>query len=97
MSKNNKKICVVCNSNDSVSLRKAHNLYLCIKCYETDDYKMITKTRCKTEFKLNDTDLEIFDVHEVKNPHFRCAAPMKLYKLKEIKDYIQYKYIINNK
>lgn len=97
MSKINKKICVSCNSNDSVSLRKAHDLRLCKNCYESDEYRMISKSRCKSEFKLNDTDLELFQVYEVQNPHYKCAPPMKLYKFREIKDYIQYKDVINKK
>jgi hypothetical protein len=91
----NKKICISCGGNESVSLRKAFDLRLCKNCIEIDEYKLITKTRCKSEYKLNDNDLELFEVYEVKNPHFSKAAPMKLYKLKEIKDYLQYKNIIN--
>ena len=92
---NNKKICISCNGTESVSLRKAFDLRLCKNCIELDEFKLITKTRCKTEYKLKDEDLELFEVYETKNPHYRSGPTMKLYKLKEIKDYIQYNGKIN--
>ena len=81
MSKINKKICINCTSNDSVSLRKAFDLRLCKNCIELDEFKLISKSRCKSEYKLSDNDLELFEVYEVDNPHFKCAPSMKLYKL----------------
>ena len=91
MEKINKKICVKCNGNESVLMRKAFGLRLCKNCNETDEFKLISKSRCKNQYKLKDKDLELLEVYEVANPHYRSGPTMKLYKLFDI----QY-YILNN-
>ncbi len=59
---------------------------LCRKC-ETkipDKYQYITKTRAMSEYRLKPIDLDKLGVFELPNPHYRTAAPMQLYLLRQI-------------
>ena len=46
----------------------------------------ITITKAKKEYLLTDKDLESLKYESVQNPHYRSAAPMKLYLLSEIEE-----------
>ena len=59
---------------------------VCLKCRRSlSKYRCITATRAKKEFGLTDADLEILPVLEKRNPHYSCAAPMRLYRLSQVK------------
>lgn len=45
----------------------------------------ICATRAKGQYNLNDNDLSILEYISVKNPHYRCRPPMRLYIEDEVK------------
>ena len=44
----------------------------------------ICKSRVKKEFRLTDTQIESLKCIEVTNPHYKCAANMKLYRIFDV-------------
>ena len=46
---------------------------------EADAPKRICASTCKTTHRLNDADLSMLECVRVRNPHYRSAAPMRLY------------------
>jgi restriction endonuclease Mrr len=60
---------------------------LCANCQRInqDKYQYITKTRAMEHYRLKPNDLAELSAHEVYNPHYRTAAPMQLYLLKQVK------------
>eukprot|EP00940_MAST-03C_sp_MAST-3C-sp2_P001176 g1176.t1 len=52
---------------------------------DEDDDKRVTKSTAKGEYKLTDSHLARLNCKLVKNPHYRSAAPMRLYLLREVK------------
>ena len=46
---------------------------------------MITSTRAKREYGLNESDLSKLECKSVRNPHYRSAAPMRLYNIEDVK------------
>jgi hypothetical protein len=76
--------------------KRIYEKYICDSCYDLDKYKLICKKTVKEEYKIKDKDIEQLKiVFNVDNPVFRCSASMKLYNVKEIKDYIQKTYNMN--
>jgi hypothetical protein len=51
---------------------------------EAERDRLITATRAKTEFRLREKDLAQLACIEANNPHYRCAAPMRLYNFREV-------------
>ncbi len=49
-----------------------------------DPNARITATRAKTEFRLTENDLLSLNETLVRNPHYRSAAPMRLYLLSDV-------------
>lgn len=84
---NLKHECIKC-SNKTTRIQPIVNLPICKNCWSKDElkkeYAYITKTRAKSEFRLNDKDLNKVSSFEVKNPIFATSYPMKLYLLNEI-------------
>jgi len=52
---------------------------------DDDDDTRVTKSRAKGEFGLSDGDLSTLSYRTAPNPHYRSAAPMCLYLLREVK------------
>lgn len=48
--------------------------------------QLITATRAKKEYVLTESDLDKLPCTLANNPHYKCAAPMRLYKLVDIMD-----------
>ena len=86
-----KKICENCRVNIGTKNR-IHSLILCEQCSHSPDYEMICKSIAKNKYKLNDKDLINIEYIEVDNPHFKCAAKMKLFLEKDIKKYADEKH-----
>jgi len=69
--------------------RKPINKYgefLCSLCRELPEHKLVTKTTAKVEYFISDQLLEDLYYTECRNPHYRNAAPMKLFKLADVID-----------
>lgn len=54
----------------------------------------ITKTSAKSDWYLNEKDLENVEYEEARNPRYKCASPMALYKINDIKTVFCNKYNI---
>jgi hypothetical protein len=52
----------------------------------------MTATRAKSLFQLNETDLALLPCKEVTNPHYKRAAPMRLYDIDDLVDACVQKY-----
>lgn len=70
--------------------RRVHGILdvsLCADCRRgnPDKYGCITKTRAIGEYRLSEADLARLDVIETDNPHYKCAAPMRLYLHRHVK------------
>jgi hypothetical protein len=66
-----------------------HGLFqarLCKGCRLKPEYTLITVTKAKQEYYLNENDIASLRVLKVKNPHYSSAAKMRLYCFKEVKD-----------
>lgn len=87
MSAKPKLLCKNCGRK-TVRLQPIVDIPICRNCWTDgsikDQYKYITKTRAKSEFRLNEADLSKTSFFEVKNPHYATAAPMKLFLLDHI-------------
>jgi hypothetical protein len=77
------KMCGECNKKESVMIR--YDTRICNDCSSLDKYTSICKSTAIKDYKLTETDLETVEYREVKNPHYRSASNMKLYKLSDIK------------
>lgn len=49
-----------------------------------EEYSYITKTRAKSEFRLNEKEIKKLEFFEIRNPHYSTSHPMKLYLLEQI-------------
>ncbi len=56
-------------------------------CKLQEEKTWICKSTAKNKYHLTDNDLENLTYREVKNPHYRCAAPMMLYEENDVIDY----------
>ena len=87
MSAKPKLLCQNCNRK-TVRLQPIVDIPICRNCWMNgslkEQYKYISKTRAKSEFRLNEADLSKTTFFEVKNPHYATAAPMKLFLLDHI-------------
>lgn len=77
--------------------RRVHGIIgvsLCSECQQgnPEKYACITKTRAIKEYRLTESDLAKLDVIETDNPHYKSAAPMRLYLHKHIKQVSLNKY-----
>ncbi|KAJ3373000.1 hypothetical protein HDU91_001433, partial [Kappamyces sp. JEL0680] len=69
------------------------NKRICGNCQRANEqYQKITATRAKSEFKLTERDLEDIPCVHVQNPYYRSSAPMRLYRLIEVKAAAQAKH-----
>lgn len=84
--KNKEKTCVECGSTEP-DVKKHSGILVCDQCSDMDKYTNICKSTALKEYKLTENDLNNIQYQEVKNPHYSCAKPMKLYNLLEIKNY----------
>lgn len=82
--------CEDCGSEQCKKFR-IESKYLCDECMKKDDHTYITKTRVKSDFFLNDGDLETVNYQVVKNPHYSSRS-MYLYNLQDIKNKFVEKY-----
>src|SRR5271168_4992286 len=57
----------------------------CSDCKSKTKYTMITSTKAKKEYSLNDQDLQPLRVSLITNPHYRRRPPMRLYSLEQVK------------
>ena len=56
------------------------NERVCFRCQKTSlRYEKVTATRAKAEYRITETDLSSLRCLETQNPHYRSAAPMRLY------------------
>jgi Restriction endonuclease/XPA protein C-terminus len=64
------------------------NIPICQNCWKEqiikNEYKYITKTKAKSEFRLNEKEIANLAFFEVKNPIYATSHPMKLYLLEQI-------------
>lgn len=60
--------------------RELYNMRICTDCNDLPQYKLITKTRAIKQYKLKETQLETLDSIKRDNPHYKCSAPMTLYR-----------------
>ena len=89
------KKCHNCNAvNQPIHL--SHQVRLCKECRELDQYKLITKKTIKENWFLTEKDLEEIEMFEVNNPYYKCAAPMCLYVVEDIKNTFCEKYNAKN-
>jgi hypothetical protein len=79
--------CVEC-SKPTARIHPILDTPLCRKCQASlsSKYKYISKIRAMQEFRLKANDLEKLRFHAVDNPHYKVAAPMRLYLLKQIEE-----------
>lgn len=54
--------------------------------------KKIVSSTAKQDYLLNDKDLTHIQCEYVKNPHYSCAAPMKLYRVVDVEKYVVMKF-----
>jgi transcription elongation factor Elf1 len=90
--------CLECGHID-LSGAKHHelaNITLCETCSSSDKYKLITATDAKKLYRLNDKELEDIDCITTRNPHYRSAAPMRLFWEKQIADISLKKHVAKN-
>ena len=73
---------------------KKHGIRLCDLCDKKDENTMICKSTAKSEYSLNDGDLDDLDYTPVNNPHYRSASEMILYNKLDIKNKFCEKYKI---
>ena len=52
----------------------------------------IVATTAKKDYALNEDDLSEIRCKQVRNPHYSCAAPMRLYRVVDIQRYLSRKY-----
>lgn len=65
------------------------HIHLCEDCRKNDfRYRMITKTRAISEYKINEKILYDSDIYmlECRNPHYRSASPMVLFLEKQVEE-----------
>lgn len=81
--------CEKCGS-ETVRLQPIVKIPICQNCWGKtsvkEEYKYITKTRAKSEFRLNEKDITKLDFFEIKNPVYATSYPMKLYLFDQIED-----------
>lgn len=63
---------------------------LCPNCRR--NYPLITATRAKDDYDLTEADLKTLRHLERPNPHYKCAAPMRLYLRSQVEEIDQRKY-----
>jgi len=80
-----------CKDCGSENCEKKLGAYLCNLCSNKDENTYMTKTRIKSEFFLNDKDLENVNNITTKNPHYRSQS-MYLYNLYDAKKKFVEKY-----
>jgi len=68
-----------------VSLRRLFRKRLCPQCKALDKYSMITMTRAKREFYLDDDDLSRIPALRTHNPHGYSKPKMHLYPLVDVR------------
>lgn len=57
---------------------------LCSECRSLPPFQLITKTRAKSEYLLNDKDILDLECYVMLNPHYRSGPPMSLYLTRSI-------------
>ena len=72
--------CDACLETDKKIQKSIEGDYLCEECYLKPEFKMICKTTAISKYKVNAEELSHLESYEKKNPHYRRAAPMILYK-----------------
>ena len=77
------KTCSVCQSDDDVRNHAILNINLCNQCLNSDEYKLITLTTAKTEYKIKTDDFKNLKYATVKNPYSKSQSSY-LYFLKDI-------------
>ncbi len=67
---------------------------LCADCRRgyPEKYFCVTKSRAVREYRLGAVDLARLPMYEVDNPHYKVAAPMKLYLLRQVRQLAKAKY-----
>lgn len=82
-----KQDCLNCGRK-TVRLQPIVKLPICRTCWTTqaikDQYPYITKTRAKSEYRLNENEINRLEFFEVKNPVYATAHPMKLFLLDHV-------------
>lgn len=97
LEKLNRKVATL-NFEISIYNKKVRNLQVCplndaIRVLFKEEYnKRITASRAITEYLLTEDDLTKMKCEMVRNPHYRSAASMRLYLLREVRAYCQQKY-----
>lgn len=66
--------------------RASNGTRLCDICSKLDKHNYICKSTIKTNYFLTDKDIDTIPYMSVKNPHYRCAADMKLYSIADVKN-----------
>jgi hypothetical protein len=91
-----KKVKPPCSECGKGTLRKHPIIgsYLCANCQRQhqDKYRYTTKTRALSEYRLKPSDLASLGMHEVDNPHYKKAAPMQLYLLRQVQELAEKKW-----
>src|SRR6187200_474965 len=70
------------------------DVHLCADCQRDNSnrYGCVTKTRAMQEYRLTEADRMELRVIETDNPHYRSAAPMQRYLLKQVREVSKSKY-----
>ena len=64
------------------------DVLICQRCQKEDSsFDTVTKTTAKKEYGLTDKELANIPYRLVDNPHYKCAAPMTLYRVADIKKF----------
>ena len=73
---------------DKTRYDEFYGFRVCFGCRKQySGFKLITKTRAKKEYKLNDKDLMLFERIEMSNPYYKTSSNMVLFLEEDLKFY----------
>ena len=80
------KFCSICNEpSTNLQLHRLLPNNFCEKCMEMKELQLITLSRAMNEYNLTKNNLLDLPYLRLQNPHYRCASPMYLYLLGDVK------------
>jgi len=89
----NKYLCEICGEPDS-RINQAHKIRLCDECVNTDEYRLICKSKAKEKYFLTEKDLADIDSLSAPNPNSR-RNDYVLFNRREIIEIFCKKYDVN--
>lgn len=90
--KNYLNICLVSKRFYNIFYPKPDKIIKYMENVSNEFNKIICKSTAKDEYNLKEAELDEIDCEYVKNPHYSSSAPMRLYKISDILDYLGNKY-----